>query len=788
MQGVLGDYIRRTDKADMLSHCVNIAMLHVFDIEFRRDVLRTLANMYRSDLKSIDYFALVHCLVFLNEHKQVAELVVRLLASGTEVDILTAMQIALEVFDFCSQEFVSGVVRDLTAQLQAASEGNDRLKDGYRKVLSILSGTVTTELYLKYLYSQNKADIHILNKVKKGIEGKNTITHNALVIANSIMYSGTTIDGFLRDNLEWLGRASNWSKFTATASVGVIHKGHVKEGMHILEPYLPKGPSTSPYQEAGALYGLGLISAPLGISARGAAQGTDTDIVEYLLNSLRQYHATEQIVHGAALGLGLTAMGLHSEEMYDVLFGTMGSSDAVAGEACAVSIGLVMLGSANTTVATTLLSHARETDQKEKIIRGISMGLALLMYGHEGDANTWAEQLLSDKDHWLRMGGCQILAMAYAGTGNTKAIERLLQIGVKDVSDDVRRMAIMSIGFLTFKDPQMCVDIIKILNDSYNTHIRYGVAMALGIAAAGTGHKATVELLWTMKADTCDFVRQGALIALSMVLMQKTEKEQPRTAEFRTLLMTKIEDKHEDVCTKFGCIIATGILDAGGRNTVIALHNRRHNLTKSIVSLFLFSQYWYWFPYTLMISQSLQPTCFIGLNADLAMPKCPVRSDAPASLYAPPRSVKEEKKEEKREMARVELSTTKKEMARQQKRREQSTTWDSEAMPRASSTKDLSAQDTTKKEERKEEKKEDKPKPEPTFEMLNNPARVTRSQFDVLTLEAGSRYRSLKNPPAGICMLLDTRGGEAVELVEDIKPLTGDDGEEPAPPAPFTWP
>lgn len=29
---------------------------------------------------------------------------------------------------------------------------------------------------------------------------------------------------FCRDNLEWLARATNWAKFTATASLGVIHK------------------------------------------------------------------------------------------------------------------------------------------------------------------------------------------------------------------------------------------------------------------------------------------------------------------------------------------------------------------------------------------------------------------------------------------------------------------------------------------------------------------------------------------------------------------------------------
>ena len=41
--------------------------------------------------------------------------------------------------------------------------------------------------------------------------------------ANGLMHFGTTSDRFLRENLDWLKRASNWAKFTATGSLGVIH-------------------------------------------------------------------------------------------------------------------------------------------------------------------------------------------------------------------------------------------------------------------------------------------------------------------------------------------------------------------------------------------------------------------------------------------------------------------------------------------------------------------------------------------------------------------------------------
>ena len=53
--------------------------------------------------------------------------------------------------------------------------------------------------------------------------GRNSITHNATILCNGLMHFGTTSDVFLRENLDWLKRAANWAKFTATASLGLIH-------------------------------------------------------------------------------------------------------------------------------------------------------------------------------------------------------------------------------------------------------------------------------------------------------------------------------------------------------------------------------------------------------------------------------------------------------------------------------------------------------------------------------------------------------------------------------------
>lgn len=97
------------------------------------------------------------------------------------------------------------------------------------------------------------------------------------------------------------------------------------------------------------------------------------------------------------------------------------------------------------------------------------------------------------------------------------------------------------------------------LAESYNPHVRYGAAMALGIACAGTGLREAIALLEPMVMfDPVNFVRQGALIASAMILIQQTEQTCPKVSFFRQTYSQVISNKHEDVMAKFGAILAQG--------------------------------------------------------------------------------------------------------------------------------------------------------------------------------------------------------------------------------------
>lgn len=67
-----------------------------------------------------------------------------------------------------------------------------------------------------------------------------------------------------------------------------------------------------------------------------------------------------------------------------------------SGEAAGLALGLVMLGSKNAQAIEDMVGYAQET-QHEKILRGLAVGIALVMYGRMEEADALIESLCRDK-------------------------------------------------------------------------------------------------------------------------------------------------------------------------------------------------------------------------------------------------------------------------------------------------------------------------------------------------------------------------------------------------------
>merc|ERR1712032_1285006 len=177
--------------------------------------------------------------------------------------------------------------------------------------------------------------------------------------------------------------------------------------------------------------------------------------------------------------------------------------------------------------------------------------------------------------------------------------------------------------------------------------------MALGIACAGSAQHAAHSLLLPLMSDSCDFVRQGAIIAMGLLYMHTAPGKTERVKDFREKLQKIIGDKHEDVMTRFGAVLANGIMDGGGRNACCCL----------------FTQMWYWFPLIHMFSLTLVPNALVGLTDKLTIPKnFQVKSGAKPSLFAYPEPLQPPKKEETAKVATAVLSTASKAKAVKEKK------------------------------------------------------------------------------------------------------------------------
>lgn len=296
-------------------------------------------------------------------------------------------------------------------------ESQQTTKERLSQITNILRGEIRERLYLQFLKKNNHMDMQIIQNMKKAIGEKNSILHGATIWSYGMMNAFTTNDTFLKDNMPWVGKVTNWNRFNATASLGVIHSGNKKHAMEILTPYFTGAPmpemTNSPYTTAGAYFAYGLIHA----------NQYSEDLVRYFQEGYRNSGQNEAVQHGVSFGLGLVAMATKNVDVYNELKQVLynNADSAIIGEAAGYGMGLVMVGAADQESIQDTLSHIQDQNH-EKIIRALSMSLALQMYGKEEQADTLIEQMSGSKDSIVRYGAMYCIGAAYAGTSNNHAV------------------------------------------------------------------------------------------------------------------------------------------------------------------------------------------------------------------------------------------------------------------------------------------------------------------------------------------------------------------------------
>jgi len=278
--------------------------------KYKNAILDVVLHLYVKHANN-SFVDITNCQFLLNNSDALSSTLLNIL--GKPEEPLIAYQIGFDLADNQNSAYLKEICRLLkqNSSINIDPSPNDDIivnndKERLKKLTSILEGSIQKKLKTFCLRKMNKTDNNLIKSMQKSVEKSGSVCHLAVVLANSLMNSHTSNDSFLKENMEWLGKATNWARFTSAATLGVIHMGNTEKGLEIMKPYLPGSAVPSIYAQAGGYYGLGLIYA-----------NTNDD---YILNFLQDAqtmpsNSREVFQHGIFLAIGLVGMACHNESI-----------------------------------------------------------------------------------------------------------------------------------------------------------------------------------------------------------------------------------------------------------------------------------------------------------------------------------------------------------------------------------------------------------------------------------------------------------------------------------------
>lgn len=176
---------------------------------------------------------MVQNLIFLDDAEVVAS-ILESLSQGPTEDVLMAYQIAFDLYESATQQFVNKVLNAVRKTAPIPSSVVAKIEDAEKmdtdepeapkeevvksvddlsaeekaqqntieKLTTILSGEKSIYFHLQFLIRNDKSDMLILKQTKDAV--RVSVCHYATVVANGFMHCGTTHDAFLRYHIKML--------------------------------------------------------------------------------------------------------------------------------------------------------------------------------------------------------------------------------------------------------------------------------------------------------------------------------------------------------------------------------------------------------------------------------------------------------------------------------------------------------------------------------------------------------------------------------------------------------
>ncbi len=350
------------------------------------------------------------------------------------------MELIQEVFYGCKDNFVRKQLAFMLGRQQIFWEldetrvddaeelkeimNNSRLSQNFLNLareLDIMEAKVPEDIYKSHLETNRSYQAQV-DSARQNL---------AASFVNGFLNAGFGQDKLLSDDKEanvWIHKNKDHGIMSTTATLGLISLWDVEVGLTQIDKYLY---SDEDYVKAGALLACGIVNAGVQNEC-DPALALLSDYITHKSNSIRI---------GSILGLGIAYAGKNRADVLQLISNVISDSSInmeVVG-VCALSLGLIAIGTANGEVTSILMQtllERSEAELKETFSKFLALGIGLIYLGKGEQVEVILESLKAIPEPLQSFATILVDVCAYAGTGNVLKIQQLLSICSEHIENE----------------------------------------------------------------------------------------------------------------------------------------------------------------------------------------------------------------------------------------------------------------------------------------------------------------------------------------------------------------
>ncbi|ETN78502.1 Proteasome/cyclosome repeat protein [Necator americanus] len=373
----------------------------------------------------------------------------------------------------------------------------------------------------------------------------------AAAFVNGFVNCGFGVDKMMaesEDASKWFYKNKEYGMLSAAASQGLVWRWDIDSGLGQCDKFL----------YAGTLLAIGIISSGI----QDACDPASALLIDHI-------HSERAVIRvGSVLGLGLAYANSKREtvvkneeggvifELKKVLTDTKPSATSEVKGLTGLALGLIMVGTADHTVAMEMLQtlmERNETELSDPNMRFLALGIALIFLGTQEKSEVFVESLRSLPEPFGSMVSTLVDVCAYAGTGNVLKIQKLLHMCSEHYETEDKKKK---------KDEKSKKDVKEKDKDAKPDLSSQQAVAVIGIGLIAMGEDVGSQMALRMFGHLIRYgepvIRRAVPLALALISVSNPQLN---------ILETLSKFSHDaDADTAHNAIFAMGLVGAGTNN------------------------------------------------------------------------------------------------------------------------------------------------------------------------------------------------------------------------------